>query len=150
MSDTSTTEATAAHAPAPTRARGQLSGKLNVTAWVLQVLGAALFIYAGLAKLSGDPMQVEGFQAMGLGIAGMYIIGVLEIAGGVGLLLPGVSGFAATCLVGLMVGATIVTIGLMGLVPLIAAPVVTLILVAVIAWLRRRNTVAFLRFVFGR
>lgn len=148
MSDTTTTETAAT--PATTRDSGQLSRGLNTTAWVLQVLGAAMFLYAGVVKVSGDPMQVEGFQAMGLGIAGMYIIGVLEIAGGVGLLLPGISGFAATCLVGLMIGATVITIGLMGLVPLIAAPVVTLIVVAVIAWLRRRNTVAFLRFAFGR
>jgi uncharacterized membrane protein YphA (DoxX/SURF4 family) len=122
----------------------------NVGLWVLQVLGAAIFLFAGYSKLKGDPQQVEGFEAIGLGVTGMYVIGVLEIAGAVGLLLPGVAGFAGLCLVALMVGATIATIGMMGFAPLVAIPVVTLIIAAVIAWGRRRTVPRFVNTLLGR
>lgn len=122
----------------------------NIGLWVLQVLGAAIFVFAGYAKLKGDTQQVEGFQAMGLGVAGMYIVGVLEIAGAVGLLLPGVAGFAGLCLIALMVGATIATVGMMGFTPLLAVPVVTLIVAAVIAWGRRATTPRFVNALLGR
>lgn len=141
--DTTPTDATASKAGGRGRAG-------NVVLWVLQVLGAAIFIFAGYAKLKGDAQQVEGFEAMGLGVAGMYIVGTLEIAGAVGLLLPGVAGFAGLCLIALMVGATIATIGMMGFGPLVAVPVVTLILAAVIAWGRRRTIPAFVNALLGR
>lgn len=146
MSETTTTDVT------DTTGAGR-SGKGragNIGLWVLQVLGAAIFIFAGFQKLKGDAQQVEGFEAMGLGVAGMYIIGVLEIAGAVGLLLPGVAGFAGLCLVALMIGATIATVGMMGFGPLVAVPVVTLIVAAVIAWGRRRTIPRFLGALLGR
>lgn len=145
MTETYTTgnPTTGSAAAGPSRA-------VHIVVWVLQVLAAAMFVYAGLVKVGADPMQVQAFEGMGLGVTGMYVVGVLEVAGGIGLLLPGVAGFAATCLVALMIGATILSIGMMGLVPLIAAPVITLIVVAVIAWVRRRGTAAFVRAMLGR
>jgi uncharacterized membrane protein YphA (DoxX/SURF4 family) len=119
----------------------------NIVLWVLQVLGAVMFAYAGYTKLVGDAQMAA---SMGLGMAGMHIVGVLEIAGAVGLLLPGVAGFAGGCLVALMVGATIDTIVMLGLSPLVAFPVVTLILVAVIAWGRRRTVPRFVNTLLGR
>jgi uncharacterized membrane protein len=141
MSEATTTRTATAPAPSKT---------VNIVIWVLQVLGAVMFIYAGLAKIGADPQQIQGFEAMGLGVTGMYVVGVLEVAGGIGLLLPGVAGFAAAALVALMIGATVLSIGLMGLVPLIAVPVLTLVVVAIIAWVRRREALAFVRFVLGR
>jgi uncharacterized membrane protein YphA (DoxX/SURF4 family) len=143
MTETTATEATVSKAGGKARAG-------NVGLWVLQVLGAAIFVFAGYAKLRGDAQTVEGFEAIGLGVAGMYIIGVLEIAGAIGLLLPGVAGFAGLCLVALMVGATIATVATMGLVPLSAVPAATLILVAVIAWGRRWTTGTFVNALLGR
>ena len=145
MSETTTTRTRTAGAPTSGPSR-----TVNIVVWVLQVLAAAMFVYAGVAKIFADPMQIQGFEAMGLGVTGMYVVGVLEVAGGLGLLLPGVAGFAASCLVALMIGATVLSLGLMGFVPLIAVPVLTLVVVAVIAWVRRRGTVAFVRFVLGR
>jgi uncharacterized membrane protein YphA (DoxX/SURF4 family) len=124
------------------RAAGQ---RRQVTLWALQVLAAVIFVFAGLQKIAGDPAQAAGFEAMGLGVGGMYVIGALELAGAVGLLLPGACGFAASCLVALMVGAVIVTVATMGAVPLVAVPVVTLAVVSVVAWGRRRRTAAFVR-----
>lgn len=142
------TETTAADATVTKAGKKGRGG--NVALWVLQVLVAALFVFAGYVKLSDDPQSVQGFAAMGVGLAEMHIIGVLEIAGAIGLLLPGVAGFAGLCLVALMVGATIVTVIFMGFVPVVAAPVVTLILVAIIAWGRRRTVPGFVNALLGR
>lgn len=143
VTDTTVTNATASKSSAKGRAG-------HVSLWVLQVLGAAMFAFTGVLKVTGDPATVAGFEAMGLGVAGMYIVGVLEIAAAVGLLLPGVAGFAGLCLVALMVGATIATIATMGLSPLVALPAATLIVVTVIAWGRRHTTVKFANALLGR
>lgn len=127
------------------RATGNTGRGAQAALWVMQVLAAAMFVFTGLGKIGAEPAQVAGFEAMGLGVKGMYVIGTLELAGAVGLLLPGACGFAALCLVALMVGAVIATVATMGLVPLVAVPAVTLVLVAVIAWGRRRRTTAFVR-----
>src|SRR5262249_15531159 len=126
------------------------SRTMNVVLWVLQVLAAAMFAYAGLVKVSADPQQVEAFGQMGLGNTGMYVIGVLELAAALGLLLPGVVGFAGLCLVGLMIGAVIVTVMMMGPTPLVAAPGITLPVVAIVAWGRRATTARFIRVALGR
>ena len=119
----------------------------NIGLWVLQVLVAAMFAFAGYTKLVGDAQMAA---SMGFGLSGLHIVGVLEIAGAVGLLLRGVAGFAGVCLVALMVGATIDTIVMLGLSPLIAAPVVTLILVTIIAWGRRATIPRFVNALLGR
>lgn len=49
----------------------------------LQVVLALFYVIASaLPKLIAHPSAVEGFDEMGWGSAGMYIIGVLELAGG--------------------------------------------------------------------
>jgi uncharacterized membrane protein len=69
---------------------------MNVAVWVLQILLALAFLLAGVTKVS-QPRQklaasmgwVEDFSD-----TGVRTIGVLEILGGVGLLLPAVTGVA--------------------------------------------------------
>ena len=145
MSETTTTDTTTTEATV--RKAGGKGRAGNIALWVLQVLVAAMFAFAGYTKLVGDAQMAA---SMGFGLAGLHIVGVLEIAGAVGLLLRGVAGFAGVCLVALMVGATIDTIVMLGLSPLIAAPVVTLVLVAIIAWGRRRTVARFLNALLGR
>jgi hypothetical protein len=76
--------------PATSRGRG-----LNVTLWVLQVLLAFQFAMAGLAKVLGDPAMVEMFATIGIGQWFRYVVGVLELAGAVGVLMGRLSGFPA-------------------------------------------------------
>lgn len=112
----------------------------NIALWVLQVVAAGVFVLAAVPKLTADPQAVAGFTAMGLGIAGMYIIGALEIAGAIGLLIPRLSGLAGSALIALMVGAVISTLLVFG--PgMVALPAAVLVLVAIIAWGRRGRTV---------
>ncbi|HYB13572.1 MAG TPA: DoxX family protein [Myxococcota bacterium] len=77
----------------------------RVTAlWAGRVLRAALFLFAGGLKLRALPEAVAIFEKFG-GRAFMYFIGVCEVAGGVGILVPRTAGLAALCLALLMVGA---------------------------------------------
>jgi uncharacterized membrane protein YphA (DoxX/SURF4 family) len=110
-----------------------------VALWALQIMTAGVFVMAAVPKLTADPMAVAGFTAMGFGVAGMYIIGALEVAGAVGLLIPRLTGLAAACLVALMIGAVTVTVLMFG-VSLIATPTAVGVLAATIALGRRRST----------
>lgn len=141
--------ATAASAPSTTRR----SSPGRVALWALQVLLFAIFVFAAYGKVTLEPMTVAGFDAMGLGAPGAVIIGVLEILGAVGLLVPRMAGLAAACLVALLVGAVVLSAVFMGFGPLLLIPGVTLVLVGVVAVARRREVAgvpAFLGELAGR
>jgi putative oxidoreductase len=91
-------------APAATRGRAP-----NITLWVVQVLLAALFAFAGINKLGGLPPEILAqFARIGLGPWFLYLTGALELAGAIGLLIPRLSGLAALGLAGVMVGAVLI------------------------------------------
>ncbi|WP_308819028.1 DoxX family protein [Pseudonocardia alni] len=135
---TSTRTGTASTTSATRRPRAATVGL-----WVLQVLLAAVFVMAALPKVGADPVAVAGFDLLGLGTVGMVVVGWLELAGAVALLVPRLCGLAAVCQVALMVGATAVTVVLMP--AMVAFPALTLVAVCVVAWARRRDTAALLR-----
>ncbi|HVQ38421.1 MAG TPA: DoxX family protein, partial [Pyrinomonadaceae bacterium] len=92
---------------------------MNIALWILQVLLALMFLFAGGMKLvippdvmakMGSPNQV---QLPGLLIR---LIGVFEVLGGLGLILPGLlrikrglTPAAAIGLVIIMIGAVVLT-----------------------------------------
>jgi len=114
--------------------------------WIIQVLLALLFLFAGGTKLvlpidvltsMGSPNQVQ--------LPGLLIrfIGVCEVVGAVGLILPGLlrirkglTPLAAAGLATIMAGATVLTIIGDGVV-LALMPLVTGLLVAFVAYGRR-------------
>lgn len=115
---------------------------LHVTLWVLQALLAAFMIIAsGVPKLFAVEAAAEGFDLIGWGDWFMYLIGVLEVAGGIGLVIPRLSGLAATCLGLLMIGAAIFNATILDY-P-VYTPLLLLVLFAVIAWGRRYETRRF-------
>lgn len=120
---------------------------MNILLWVLQVLLALLFLFAGGTKLI---LPMSMLQQMGspnaVVLPGLFIrfIGVCEVLGALGLVLPGVfktrqylTPLAAIGLMVIMVGAMVVTA--MGDGPLMALiPFVYLLLLAFIAYGRWR------------
>lgn len=81
----------------------------RITLRVVQVLVALFFAVASASpKLVGHSSAADSFATMGWGDAGMYAIGVLELAGAVALLIPVLQSVAATALGALMVGAFVV------------------------------------------
>ena len=127
------------------RSGGVSSGKrpsMSVALWVVQGLLALLFLFAGgtklvlpLEKLTG-PVPLPGLF--------MRFIGVAEVFGALGLILPGISGIrpgltplAAAGLVIIMIGATVITVA-GGDVAMAGVPLVTGLLAAFVAYGRWR------------
>jgi putative oxidoreductase len=111
------------------------SNARNVALWAVQILLAVFFIFAASTKLLGNPQAVESFKSIGFGQWFRYLTGACELAGGIGLLIPRLSGAAALGLVGVMIGATLTNLFLLP----DAAPVaiVTVLLGAVFALIAR-------------
>ena len=105
--------------------------------WTLQLLSAALFLFAGLHKLTGDPMMVQMFGVIGLGQWFRYVTGAIEVVAGVLLLIPAGAAYGAAALAVTMVGAIITHLFIVGGSPMI--PIVLLASTATIAWARRRG-----------
>jgi uncharacterized membrane protein YphA (DoxX/SURF4 family) len=125
---------------APVAQRGRA---LNITLWVAQVLLAALFVFSAAGKLLGDPTAVASFQTIGFGQWFRYFTGVVELAGGIGLLIPRLSGLAALGLVGVMIGATLTNLFLLpGMAPVAILTVVLGVVIALVAWGRWPQTKA--------
>src|SRR3954468_7054236 len=75
--------------------------------WILQVALAAIIAGGGISKLAGDPVMVDMFADIGAGQWLRYLVGALEVAGGVGLLTPALAGLASLGLAALLTGAVI-------------------------------------------
>ena len=129
-----TSQANSTRPPLAERHRG-----VNLAVWVLQVLLTGTYVMASLPKLTASPQAVAGFAEMGLGTTGMYIIGALELAGAIALLIPRLCGLAGTAFVALMIGAVIAT-ALTTEPTMVILPATVLVLVAVVAWARRQRT----------
>jgi hypothetical protein len=91
------------------------SKKANVRLWIVQTLLAVLFLFAGGMKLV-MPLDALAQQSQLPG-AFMRFIGVCEVSGALGLILPGLfrirtelTPLAAAGLVIIMIGATVVTV----------------------------------------
>ncbi len=111
---------------------------------VLQGLLSVVYLFSASGKLTLDPTVVAGFAVLGFSPAGTVVIGVLELLGALGLLVPRLAGITSWALVGLMVGATVATVLAVGGV-LVAMPAVTLVLVGIVAWARRREVGTLVR-----
>lgn len=96
---------------------------MNILLWIVQVLLALLFLFAGGTKLfiPADVLQSQAPpNAIHFGELFLKFIGVCEVLGALGLVLPGITkirkhgltGLAALCLLILMIGA--VGTGIMG------------------------------------
>jgi putative oxidoreductase len=81
------------------------SQNMKIVLWVLRVLMAALFLFAGFAKLTSNPMMVQDFALLPVGDWFRYFTGLLEVVGAIALLTPAVSGLGALLLLIVDVGA---------------------------------------------
>ncbi|CAA9459310.1 MAG: hypothetical protein AVDCRST_MAG02-1875 [uncultured Rubrobacteraceae bacterium] len=142
MGDIGTTSGTPA---APATSRGRAA---NIVLWALQVLLALVFAMAGLAKVGGDTAMAEMFATIGIGQWFRYVVGALELAGAVGVLIPRLSGPAALGLIGLMAGAALTNALVLGASPLL--PIVLLLVSGLVAYGRRGRTRSLLSGVRAR
>jgi len=115
---------------------------MNLVLWVLQVAAAGMFLMAGFSKLSGNEQMVGLFAAIGVGQWFRYLTGTLEVAGVILLLIPRTSGLGALILVGVMLGAVMTHLFIIGGSPLMA--IILLGVTALVAWRRRQRTMNLL------
>jgi uncharacterized membrane protein YphA (DoxX/SURF4 family) len=115
---------------------------MNVALWIAQGLLALLFLFAGVTKftLSPDVLAASG----PLPVPFILFIGVCEILGAIGLILPGLlrirpglTPLAAAGLVIIMIGAVVVTL-MSGKAAEAALPLVAGLLAVFVAVGRRR------------
>jgi len=78
----------------------------SVISWVVQILLAASYVLAASGKLMSRPQWIELFRNWGFPDKVYLVIGALELAGAIGLLIPRLAGYAATGLILIMIGAT--------------------------------------------
>ena len=109
---------------------------MTIGLWIVQGLLALLFLFAGSMKLI---LPIEMLTAQ-MPLPGLFLrfIGTAEVAGGLGLILPGLlrirpmlTPLAACGLVIIMIGATVVTLATGAIVPALLPLVVGLLCTAV-------------------
>ena len=110
------------------------SGVVTGVLWTLQILSAAMFLFAGGLKLAGAPLMVQMFGAVGLGQWFRYLTGTIEVVSAVLLLIPTLAAYGAAALVVTMIGAIFTHLFIIGGSP--AIPIVLLASTATIAWVR--------------
>lgn len=134
------TDPTAPAAPTDSAGTAGRRSSVRIGLRALQVLLALFFgVASGGPKLFAHPTAVEIFERLGWGDPGMYVIGVLEVLGGVALLVPVLSSVGATALIGLMIGAFVASVAALGG-ENAATPLVLILPLAWIAWARRGQT----------
>jgi hypothetical protein len=111
---------------------------MNVALWIVQVLLAALFVFAGGMKLVMPADKLVG--PVDFPVLFLRFIGVAELLGGFGLILPGLlrtrpglTPLAAAGLVIIMIGATVVTL-MTGEIATVLMPLVVGLLAAFVAY----------------
>jgi uncharacterized membrane protein YphA (DoxX/SURF4 family) len=116
---------------------------MSIILWILQVLLGLLFIFSGVTKFV---MSVEEMNAQApVVLPGLFLhfIGVCEVLGGLGLILPsllrikpGLTPLAAAGLAIITAGATVIT--LVAPSAMVAVPLVTCLLCLFVAYGRWR------------
>jgi uncharacterized membrane protein YphA (DoxX/SURF4 family) len=117
---------------------------MNIALWIIQVLLALLFLFSGSMKFVMSVEQMNSQSPVTLPGALLHFIGVCEILGGLGLILPmllrikpKLTPLAAMGLIVIMIGAIAITfIG--GMAANAIVPVVCAILLAFVAYGRSR------------
>ena len=115
---------------------------MNVALWIVQGLLAALFVFSGGMKLvlpvekMTDPVALPGLF--------LRFIGVCEVLGGIGLILPsllrirpGLTPLAGAGLIVIMIGATVITLAYIGIASALI-PLLVGILAAFVAYGRSK------------
>lgn len=116
---------------------------MNVVLWIIQILLALLFAFAGVSKFLMPADEIVKNSPPFIPLWFIYFIGVAETLGAIGLVVPWLTGIkkyltplAALGLFIIMIGA--VSITLIGQPSVAAFPLIVGILCAIVAYGRRK------------
>ncbi len=119
-----------------------MSKQQTIALWVVTGLLSLTFIITGGSKLASVPPSPENFARWGLSTLFMYGIGAVEVLGGLALLWPKTSPFAAIVLSATMLGALRTGIVFHELLH-IFVPLLLLALLSLLLYFRRAQLMAF-------
>ena len=112
----------------------------NTGLWIVQGLLAAMFLLAGVPKLVMSAAQMTAPGSIQLPVAFIRFIGVCEILGAIGMILPGLTRIrpgltplSASGLVIVMIGATVINI-VNGMAAIAIPTVVLGLMAAYVVW----------------
>ena len=118
---------------------------MNIVLWIIQILLALLFLFAGATKLLPISMPPPPPNMWMPPMWFLKFIGVCEVLGALGLVLPGLlrrqqylTVWAAIGLTILMIGAVVITVTGMGVATAVT-PLIAGILCVFVAYGRRRS-----------
>jgi uncharacterized membrane protein YphA (DoxX/SURF4 family) len=86
---------------------------ITITIWVLRVALGVAFLAASMMKLSSQPMMVAEFNQVGLGQWFRYFTGLVELIGGITILIPRVSVLGALLLLAVDTGAFVAQVSIL-------------------------------------
>jgi uncharacterized membrane protein len=111
---------------------------MNIVLWILQTLLGLLFLFTGSMKFIMSAEQMNDGAPVALPIWFIHFIGICEILGGIGLIVPWLTGIkrgltplAASLLIVIMIGATVISA--MMSIPIAIVPFVVGLLLLVVA-----------------
>ena len=117
---------------------------MNRTLWIVQIILAAIFLFAGGAKFVVPAEEMTKGMPVWLSISFLHFIGTCEVLGAIGLILPGLlhirpglTPLAAAGLTIIVIGATVLTVQA-GMPATALFPLVTAVLAAFVAYGRWR------------
>lgn len=111
----------------------------NIVIWIISILLTALFVMVGSRKLINPAPMGQAFVQWGYPAWFAMVIGLVEVGGGLLLLVPRVATYAAGALAVVMAGATVTHLKTTGEAPRAILPIVLLTLSVIVGLARWRK-----------
>ena len=125
------------------------SRRRTIIIWVLTILVAAVFVMAGFSKITQSEQMVTAFNGFGLPLWFMTLVGIAEVVGAIGLLLPPIAFLAGLGLMGITGGAFITHMASGDSFGMAIPAIVIFVLAAIVTWLRGSNFARTASNIFG-
>lgn len=127
----------------------------SILTWILRLVPAVIMLQTLFFKFTGAPESIYIFETLGLGDAGRYGTGVVELVASVLLLIPKTTWMGAVLALGTMAGAILGHLTQLGIEvkgdggALFGMAIITFICCAVLVWLDR-SQVPVLKQLFAK
>jgi putative oxidoreductase len=119
--------------------RSQRTRAAGIGLWTVRILLAAQFTIGGVLKLTAEASMVTMFDRIGAGQGLRLFVGICELAGAIGLLVPRLAWVAAAALVLLMIGAAVTNVLALHISPALPLVLGALAALVAVAITRREN-----------
>ncbi len=126
---------------------------LNTVAWVAQIIAAVIMFQTLFFKFTAAPESIYIFSTLGIEPVGRIGTGVIELIVSILLLWPRTAGAAAVVGMGVMGGAIVSHLTVLGIDvqndggKLFALALITIIACTIVAWIRRNDIPVVNRFI---